>query len=425
MFFKVSALFLLVCLLAGCKTESGDSADITVSEVLPLGTNSMNYKAMFIDDPRYNEQIQMPVQFSVPNACTAANKCALQLYLHPYTSHFPLFCNSNGPRSELGSIVISNCSDSEGNTGHGWWGPGQAGKRMGVSANKAVELFASRINFMAGMTLTGASQGGLGSILHSMRWVDESWRRHITVVDAAIHDWFFVAPDGYYWRNPGIAKTWAGYDIALLDVESNMAAGRLDRIYYKLFWNSDDTTSNPRNAEFHILADQHGIATFGVWTKNGHSPVCEKGINLPCSQRFSGPFAHSLWEFQPLLDKAYSAFCHSSANRACDGRGHHNLGLERDYINTVDAVDRLQIPIRYRQHTGTGSACLEQPPSATFSLTLRDQLYNKFKFVAGEVVHVRVGDTHGAVLIQKTGEVTIPGITLPSSASYTNVEVWR
>lgn len=416
---RLGLLVLLVCILAGCKTESGDSADITITDILSVNHNLENWHGLFPDDPKYNELTQMPVQFSVPTGCTASNQCLLQLQLHPHGG-YPRYCASEIPWSVPGHIVVGNCSDSENNTAHAWWGAnGNAGRRLAVSANKAIELFLPRLDILAGITLAGASQGGLGSLLYSMQWADEKWRQHISVADAAIHDWFFTAADGYYWKNPAIATLWNGYDISLLNPETNMAAGRLNHIYYKLLWSSNDPVSNPRNHEFLELADQYGVASFGIWTKNNHSAWCEPGINLPCTSRYSGP------DSQARLDKPAVIFRHSSANRSCEGRGHHNLGLEWHTKNIVDTQEYLSIPLRYRQHTQTGSACLEQPTSATFSLTIRQQRYSQFKFTAGDVVQVRVGGQTHQVYVEHAEEITLHNITLQTSTEYTTVEVWK
>ncbi len=295
----------------------------------------------------------------------------------------------------------------------GWWGwyrGNSNSMRIGLSLTRAgIEESA---DIAGGIHLEGASYGGTGAILQSMmlRQVDSWWGELIAVVHANVPHTLFVKN----WQNyPPVDVAWEGYDRKGADVETQMANGSLDDIYYRVNGSPADV-SVIFDTEFFELCQRYTIACFGTWHAAGHNPV-ETGINMPFNALYAGP------DMDVRLDEMLPIFTNSSANHWGEERGHYNLGLswhQGDYF--VDNTEGVIVPLRYKAHTNIGGGVPDQPNRATFDLTIR-RIHN-FPTVVGSRVRWELGNhASGTVEVTKEGEVSIKNLTLATSEDYTSL----
>ncbi|TVO58034.1 hypothetical protein [Denitromonas halophila] len=116
------------------------------------------------------------------------------------------------------------------------------------------------------------------------------------------------------------------------------------------------------------LIEQHRIGGAFSWGRDGHN-AAEKGVRLPNLSAFESP------DQDVTLDRAHSAFTHSSGNYpllATDRvdeerfpRGHYNMGLLWDHARIVDTPSRLVFPLRYVQRQEIGGGIPDQPRRVT------------------------------------------------------------
>jgi hypothetical protein len=331
---------------------------------------------------------------------------------------------ANWDTPKVGQVVTKNCADHYPDLSYfpgtftSWGGARNGEDAMGwrISGlfSYAFAHWTDSIDWGAGVTLEGPSEGGTTAILQSMMLPNEFWREQISVVQANVPQTLFMNlsdPLGGYWRDPAVQAAWGGYDWRKADILQQWPT--VQHVYYRINGSPADGTVVFDLNFFHAICDDHRIACFGTWGAQGHD-LAEPGINLPFTDTYSGP------DSQARLDTVLPIFTHSSAN-LYGPRGHYNLGLEWNSRAIVDAVDTLVVPIRYRQHTNIGGDVPDQPASAIFTLTLRRPQY--FALTKGQWIQYTIGAVTGYANVKKDGEVTIGTVQLDSSDTYTNLTI--
>jgi len=333
-----------------------------------------------------------------------------------------VFCNDLN-FSKPGFIVVKPCAghfpdlsmhNVNGVQPMGWWGRYRGDSnsmRIGLALTQAASYESADI--LGGVHLEGSSYGGTGAILQSMmlREVDRWWGDFIAVVHANVPHTLFVKNWLDYLP---VDVAWEGYDRSGADVETQMANGSLDNIYYRVNGSPADT-SVIFDTEFFELCQRYEIACFGTWHAAGHN-TSEAGINLPFGALYAGP------HMDVRLDEMLPVFTNSSANHWGEQRGHYNLGLswhQGKYF--VDSEEGVLVPLRYKAQQNIGGGIPDQPNSATFDLTIRR--ITNFPIEVGSLVRWQLGDqASGTVQVTKEGEVSIPNLTLATSAEdYTSL----
>jgi len=262
------------------------------------------------------------------------------------------------------------------------------------------------------VTLEGFSYGGQTASLQAML-IEDVWAKAlITKVNAGGYGTLFFRQDnpvGLYWRDAGVKEAWGGYDWTRADFRTK--AGKL--VYHRITGASNDTLVN-FDIDVFRYCDSQRVACFGLWHDAGHGAP-PAALNLPFGQMFSGP------DMDVRHDKPLIIFTQSTANN-WSSIGHYNLGLEYRTDGISDTASRLVVPVRYVHRTGIGYGVPDQPRQATFTLTVRR--LPKFNPRAGELINWKLGEQQGTA-ITDAGEITIAGMTLASSATYTTLEIWR
>jgi len=324
--------------------------------------------------------------------------------------------------SQPGFIVVKPCAGHfpdlgmhavDGIQPMGWWGryrDDSNSMRVGLALTQAGIQESAEVE--AGVHLEGSSYGGTGAILQSMmlREVDTWWADLIAVVNANVPHTLFVKN----WKNdPAVNVAWEGYDRSGADVETQMAKGNLDNIYYRVNGSPADT-SVIFDIEFFELCQRYEIACFGTWHAGGHN-AHEAGINMPFYALYAGP------DIDVRIDEMLPVFTNSTANHWGEARGHYNLGLswhQGQYF--IDSKDGVIVPLRYKAHRNIGGEVPDQPNNATFDLTIRR--IEKFATDIGSRVRWQLGDrASGTATITKEGEVSIKNLTLSTSENYTSL----
>jgi hypothetical protein len=353
---------------------------------------------------------------------TTAGLKKLRAHFYGYSAA-PTVCDNNG-FSDPNYITTKNCPSHYPNLnlypgyftawGGAWNGELDYGWRI-AALFKYVNDNYSNVDWGAGIELEGTSEGGATVILQSLLLPDPWARALITVVNAQVPQTLFVKttdPIGGYWRNPVVQFTWGGFDWRKADIIAN--ADKVKNIYYRLNGSPADTSVVFDLAFFTDFCDAKKIACMGTWHAAGHQPT-EPGVNLPFYDLYSGP------DMQARLDKPLVIFTHSTANY-WGIRGHYNLGMEWNTASIQDTASRLAVPIRYRRVTGMGAGLPDQPLSATFDITLRR--VRNFTLQSGESCHWTLGQQSG-LATATAGVITITGLTLESSETYTELRIER
>lgn len=367
-------------------------------------------------------QWEYPVTFIAP---TAPGPHRVKIKLSGYNARPYTFCTGLDFSSD-DFIVIKPCAGHfpdldmhmvNGVKPHGWWGwyrgPSNS-MRLGLSLTRAAADLDA--NLTPGVQIEGSSYGGTGAILQSMmlRESDPWWGQSIAIVRADVPHTLFV--ENWLDYDP-INVAWEGYDRDGANVQTQMAKGALDDIYYRINGSPSDT-SVVFDTKIFRYCNTYRVACFGTWHNAGHS-LKEDGINLPFYSLYAGD------HMDVRLDRMLPIFTNSSANHWGELRGHYNLGLswhQGGYF--IDLLDGVLVPIRYKAHRNIGGGIPDQPDSATFDITIRR--IDNFPTKVGSRIRWKLGDhSSGEVTVAREGEVTITGLTLRDSEEYTGLELTK
>ena len=80
------------------------------------------------------------------------------------------------------------------------------------------------------------------------------------------------------------------------------------------------------------------------------------------------------------------------------------------------------IPLRYVPWTNIGGGAPDQPGIVTFDVTVRN---TKMAKNVGDKIFWACGLYSGIATVTVKGEVTITELSLPASANYTGLELWK
>jgi hypothetical protein len=290
-----------------------------------------------------------------------------------------------------------------------WGGPFLGGNPEGFQAAEMLEtlwgMYPNNIDYGAGVTYEGTSEGGTGGILQSMI-SPMLMQTQIAVVDATLPHTLIVKTT----TDPSVFKAWGNFDLSLMDFRIQAATGKLDNIYYRIRGASNDSLGVV-DMEFFRVCDAFSIACVGTVDKGGHSATGEAGVNLP-----RGTFNEGQAPIR--RDGILPVFTNSSANHWGGSRGHYNLGLSAK--NATTNYGALSIELRYLRHTNLGGSIPDQPEAATFDFTLR-----RTKLATGQF-NWRIEGTENMGVAQVTNDTLhIEGITLASSEIYSTLTVTR
>lgn len=321
--------------------------------------------------------------------------------------------------SDPNYIVTKNCPDHLGDTallggGVGTWGGPMKGEnpygwRIAALLKYAYDHYGTLIDYGAGVELEGCSYGGTTAILQSLIMPDPWAKALITVVNACVPQTLMVrqdAPVGQYWRSAQVQASWGAYDWRLADPATQTTG----RVYYRLNGSPADTSVVFDTDFFRKVCDDNQNACAGTWHSAGHN-IAEPGVNLPFQQLYSGP------DMQARLDRPLVIFTHSTANY-WGIRGHYNLGMEWNTAGITNSNASVKVPVRYRAHSSMGGGIPDQPDTATVDLTLR-----RTKLTDG-TYHYTLGQQSG-LATATAGVITITGLTLESSETYTELRIER
>ena len=358
---------------------------------------------------------EYPVAFIAPQA---PGPHRVKIKLSGYNARPYAFCTGLDFAS-TDYIVIKPCAAHypdlamhtvDGVRPHGWWGwyrgPSNS-MRLGLSLTKTwVDMDA---DFNPGFELEGTSYGGTGAILQSMmlQQVDPWWGKKLSVVRADIPHTKFTKN---WLDSKPVNVAWEGYDRDGADIETQMANGSLDHIYYRVNGSPSDTAVI-FDTEFFRDCDTYRIACFGTWHNAGHN-LQEQGIALPFLDLYAGE------DMDVRLDRMLPVFTNSSANHWGELRGHYNLGLSWNQgSDFLDLPGKVVVPIRYKAHRNIGGDIPDQPEIATFDMTIRR--IENFPTAIGSKVRWQLhGRSSGVATVSRAGEVTITGLSLPDSDAY-------
>jgi hypothetical protein len=369
----------------------------------------------------YSAGGNIPIKFVAP---VAKGKYPLVIHRHGYT-RYPITCqNDDGViLASAGVIVMEPCAvywpdqlqfsnfPSQPMSGSNpplmnWGGPWKGANPEGMAAGEAYETAYSlfSIDAGAGVTIEGTSEGGTFGVLQSMI-APYLLQSQIAIVDA-------TSPQtnlDFYYKDPAVRMAWGNFDISQLNFETVAASGKLDNIYYRIRGGTNDTLGLI-DLDFFRTCDRFRISCFGTWDLGGHNADGEAGVNLPRGTYNEG---------QPpiRLDQPLPVFTQSTSNQ-WGPRGHYNLGLAARNTRTSDG--NMLGELRYKRCTNLGADIPDQPDSATFDFTLR-----RIKATVGQVFTYTIGAQSGVVTVEKTNEITIPGITLASSNYYTTLTMTK
>lgn len=390
--------------------------DPVCSDPVQIGNAAFNQVTCFFEGAPYAppDGLQHPVGFVLPRPLVG--KYPVVISRHGYTA-VPVTCtNNNGSRA--GTIVIKPCSafwPDQRNWGTrpllmNWGGPFLGVNYEGFQAGEALDTalwnWGSHIDWGKGVTVEGVSEGATFGILQSILAPD-FLQRQISIVDATLPHTNFVSPNGQYWIDPAVRAAWGNFDYHLADVETAMASGKLNNIYFRIRGATNDSLGRV-GMEFFRGCDIYRIACFGTWDLGGHSATGEVGVNLPRGLYNEGQ--------EPVrLDSPLCVFTNSTANFFGE-RGHYNLGLSG--VVRVQSEKSVLAILRYRSTSNIGGGIPDQPASATFDLTLR-----RTKLTDGSY-HWTLGQQSGSATAQAR-EITITGLTLESSETYTELRIER
>jgi hypothetical protein len=296
-----------------------------------------------------------PVAYLVPKTGTLK----LTIQRHGYTA-LPVSC-TNADGYQAGELIIKPCaafypdqrlygSSLLMNWGGPFLGSNLEGSLACAAIEYAVQRWNARIDYTAGFTLRGTSEGGTYAILQSVL-MPCVWREFIRTVDATLpHTLFVKQPTGQYWRDPSVRAAWGGFDWREADVATAFENGRANNVYYRIRGATNDDLGRV-DLDFFRLCDTHKTRCSGIWDRGGHSATGEPGVNLP---RNTGAYPAAI-----LTD--------SSGNQWGE-RGHYNAGL-------TSWLDGGRLYVRYQRLTGIGGGIPDQPETITVNATVNGMTY--------------------------------------------------
>ncbi len=403
---------------------SGSPLQFSCDPIIPI--NSLfDQETCWIDRQPYippDGAWNYPVTFIWPNPRPTDNSLRVKVLLSGHNAAPSAHCT--GPNhSEPGYVVVKPCAGHyPSHTAHlvnglepyGWWGYflGDSNSyRLGLSLSKATFEYPDAIDRGAGVMIEGSSYGGTGAILQSMllREADLWFGSLVTIVRADVPHTLFVEEE--YTHSDRVAAAWGSSDADNANFELRAAAGVLDQTYYRINGSPADTIVHFDLGIFNYC-NTYQIACFGTWHNADHNRT-EPGVNLPYNDLFDSPDQDV--RFNAILP----VFTNSSANHLVAPRGHFNLGLAWNNAGFLDSQTEVRVPIRYEQHTNMGGGIPDQPPTATFDVTLRRVKH--FKLWLGRSVAWTLGSQSGVVIVDQDREVTISGLMLNSASTYTDL----
>lgn len=309
-----------------------------------------------------------PVAYLVPKTGTLR----LTIQRHGFTAT-PTAC-TNADGYQAGELVIKPCASSYPDLrAYGtnplllaWGGPFQGHNYEGYLACAAIEHaiknYGARIDFAAGFTLRGTSEGGTYAILQSVL-LPCVWRDLIRTVDATLpHALFVKQPTGQYWRDPSVRAAWGAFDWREADIATAFANGKAAHIHYKTRGATNDSLGIV-DTEFFRLCDTYKVRCSGVWDLGGHSHTGEPGLTWP-------------------RDWAYpAAVLTDSSGNVWGERGHHNAGI-------TSWADSGRVYVRYQRLTGIGGGIPDQPETITVNATVNGATY-PLTITSGQTLEVQ------------------------------------
>ena len=326
-----------------------------------------------------------PQPISIVYDTTCGDDCRIAVRLSGYNGA-PDVCE--GPNfAKPNTVRVNPCAGHYPHqqyfTGYmGWWGyfvDDSNNKRLAAAIDKATEYGGNKA---IGVHLSGASYGGTGSLLQSMR-LD-----NITFVRADIPYTLFV--QDFPEDSAGLA--WEGQDRAVFDFTANADPD----IYYRIHGSPLDTGVG-FNLDIFDVCNDKCLSCFGTWHAAGHN-VWLNGMPLYYLDDYPGPSS------QLDVDKPLVAFCNSTANDF-GVVGHYNLGLEWN-IHTMDGDT---IPLRYQPKP-------EQPTDVTVDVTLRGVSID-------EAVVTWTFNTQRGIALNEGGKVYVPGLHMVAAEEYEAIEL--
>jgi len=310
-----------------------------------------------------------PIAYLVPKTGTLR----LTIQRHGFTAT-PTAC-TNADGYVAGELVIKPCASSFPDLrAYGtnplllaWGGPFQGSNLEGALACAAIEhavkTWGARIDFNAGFTLRGTSEGGTYAILQSIL-MPCVWQSMIRTVDATLpHTLFVKQPTGQYWRDPSVRAAWGAFDWREADIATAFANGRGKNVYYRIRGATNDSLGIV-DLDFFRLCDQHSVRCFGTWDAGGHSHTGEPGVALP---RDVGSYPAAI-----LTD---------SSGNVWGERGHYNAGL-------TSWLDGGRLYVRYQRLTGIGAGIPDMPETITVNATYNGATY-PLTLNSGQTVEVK------------------------------------
>ncbi len=378
-----------------------------------IGNAAFNKVTCWFYGPPYTPAAatwEIPVTMITPRPMTG--RYPVVVLRHGYAG-FPITCN-NDNHSRANTIVMKVCAPYYPDQRlygtnpllMSWGGPFQGGNPEGFQAAEMLEtlwgMYPNNIDYGAGVTYEGTSEGGTGGILQSMI-TPIFMQSQITVVDATLPHTLAVKNV----TDPAVFKAWGNFDLSLMDFRVQAATGKLNNIYYRIRGATNDSLGIV-DLDFFRLCDAWRIGGYGTWDRGGHSHTGEAGVNLPRGLYNEGQ--------APIRrDKPLPVFSNSTANYWGE-RGHYNLGLSAQ--TKLQTETRSEYEIRYKRHTNLGGGIPDQPEQVTFNVTLRRTRLEQGTY------NYSINGQSGTAQVTN-GTLTIEGISLQSSESYSTLTVMR
>lgn len=346
------------------------------------------------DEKPYITDYPIPVSFVAPKV---GDNLKFEIPLHGDATYTVNCINDNF--AELGKVKAKHCAGHHPDRNlykwaFGWWGlfygmPTNS-FRIAQSVEQAKVLYPGRIDWDRGITLSGRSYGGTGSILQSTLIP-----QYVDVVDADLAHTNFV--EGEYLKNPAVQNTWQ-HPPEPLDISTAMASGKVDHIFYRVRSSSKDHLGR-FDPKFIEDCNTHKIGCYVTWDEGNHYPEINHNPNTyPCE--------YMEWR----KDRAKVIFTNSSAN-VTGSRGHYNEGLCYAQFLAFyrDEPDLFRIPLKYQPRIIDKLPLM--PDTVTVDVTLR-----QYK-LEGENFAYKLGNQSGYVTAVD-GEITIQGLVLDSARNY-------
>ena len=406
----------LLCILlfasrsfAGCGEPVPDGLACTTQQI-----GSATQKNCLLTDDKYRPACSSSPQPFAISYQNGQDKLIPSFKL-PGSTPYPISCVTPDLGYLPGNIQLDMCGghygafdDCGGTVDWGSWFFGDSHQERAIAVLDT--MYRDNLNIMdfnAGVHCFGSSIGSYRCSALAMDLKDEFHRSRFTLISVFSGATDLDSPRNTY--GPEVED----FDFSRVDFSVQAAAGKLDNQFWVYVVDDADTSVAVDTAKKAAECNQYRIKCKIFKHPFGHGGPNWSMHDPRLRGLYNGP------DEQHRLDLPVIVFTNSSADDLSGDWGIYGYGNTYNAAGIVDTSSLLKVPLGYRPITDPLTG-INMPPSATSDVTIRPR---HFEIISGNQYRYQFGDIIGYSTAEKSGEITIPSVSLSNDLSYTMLEI--